>query len=691
MQLMDPMRIALRSAGSMGGCFLSLAILPAFLGGNSAAAEDTAQSVTLEGKSAQIAQDYCIDCHSGDDPEGDFLIATAAEAEASKDVEPAHWLKLINVLKTRSMPPADSERPAEKEYLSTVNELQKTLHAELRELPIPTTPIRRMNRAQYANAAQDLFQLKVEVFALPEKMARDYGYYKPATGKMPDSLKVGSRPLGKSQLIGKRLAGVAPFPQDLRAEHGFDNRGELLTLSPLLLESFLRLSKSIVESPDFGPKNVGIWSEFFATPAGWEKLSRDDQNSLLRERIQELLRIAFRRDVETKILDRYVDYAADQLAKEQDFSEVMKFVASAVLASPKFFYLNDASAASSDEASGEFALASRLSFFLWGSIPDAALLDLAANGELRKPGVLREQVQRMIDDPRSKRFCDSFPAQWLQLERIVSSVPDRQLFPDFYFAKFRASMHMMLEPLLVFETILVENRSIMELVHSDFSYRSDLLKKWYQGGRGSTPPTAIPFSRVEVDDIRQGGVITTLAAMTMTSSPTETKPITRGAWLATVLLNDPPEPPPADVPPLPNDDPELDKKTIREQLSMHRENAACAGCHNQLDPLGFAFENYDPVGRWRDSYENDLAIDVGGELFGRRFRNIEEFKQIVLAKDRLFAEAFTRHLLSYALGRALEPVDELSIADIVERSKDDGYPLRLVLQNIASSPAFLGN
>ena len=250
---------------------------------------------------------------------------------------------------------------------------------------------------------------------------------------------------------------------------------------------------------------------------------------------------------------------------------------------------------------------------------------------------------------------------------------------------------MKLEPLLVFETILVENRSIMELVHSDFSYRSDLLKKWYQGGRGSTPPTAIPFSRVEVDDIRQGGVITTLAAMTMTSSPTETKPITRGAWLATVLLNDPPEPPPADVPPLPNDDPELDKKTIREQLSMHRENAACAGCHNQLDPLGFAFENYDPVGRWRDSYENDLAIDVGGELFGRSFRNIEEFKQIVLAKDRLFAEAFTRHLLSYALGRALEPVDELSIADIVERSKDDGYPLRLVLQNIASSPAFLGN
>ena len=319
------------------------------------------------------------------------------------------------------------------------------------------------------------------------------------------------------------------------------------------------------------------------------------------------------------------------------------------------------------------------------------LLDLAAKGELRKSEVLRAQVQRMIDDPRSKRFCDSFPAQWLQLERIVSSVPDRQLFPDFYFAKFRASMHMMLEPLLVFETILVENRSIMELVHSSFSYRSDLLTKWYQGGRGSTPPSTIPFARVKVDDIRQGGVITTLAAMTMTSSPTETKPITRGAWLATVLMNDPPEPPPADVPPLPNDDPELEKKTIREQLSVHRENAACAGCHNQLDPLGFAFENYDPVGRWRESYENDLTIDVGGELFGRSFGNIQEFKQIVLAEDRLFAEAFTRHLLSYALGRALEPVDELSVAEIVERSRQDGYPLRLILQNITSSPAFLGN
>ncbi|MEM7560388.1 MAG: DUF1592 domain-containing protein, partial [Planctomycetota bacterium] len=339
------------------------------------------------------------------------------------------------------MPPSDSERPTHEEYHSTVEELQMTLHEKLRELPIPTTPIRRMNRAQYANAVQDLFQLKVEVFALPEKMARDYGYYKPAAGKMPDSLKVGSRPLGKSQLIGKRLAGVAPFPQDLRAEHGFDNRGELLTLSPLLLESFLRLSKSIVESPDFGPKNVGIWSECFAVPAGWKNLSADEQNAVLRERIQNLLRIAFRREVETTILDRYVAYAANQLAKEQDFSEVMKSVAAAVLASPKFFYLNDAPAPSSGEASNDFALASRLSFFLWGSIPDATLLDLAANGELRKLEVLREQVQRMIDDPRSKRFCDSFPAQWLQLERIVSSVPDRQLFPDFYFAKFRASMH----------------------------------------------------------------------------------------------------------------------------------------------------------------------------------------------------------------------------------------------------------
>ena len=172
------------------------------------------------------------------------------------------------MLELEEMPPEDepSLKPEQRELL--VRQLQNLLHEAVRsQKKFPRTPIRRMNRFQYSNAVEDLFELKVEVFALPERMMRDYGYFKPETGKMPDELRAGSRPLGKSQLINKRLAGVAPFPQDLRAENGFDNRADHLSLSPLLLESFFKLSRSIVESPDFNNKNCGIWESFFAPPS----------------------------------------------------------------------------------------------------------------------------------------------------------------------------------------------------------------------------------------------------------------------------------------------------------------------------------------------------------------------------------------------------------------------------------------
>ena len=269
------------------------------------------------------------------------------------------------------------------------------------------------------------------------------------------------------------------------------------------------------------------------------------------------------------------------------FTDSMKSVASAAIASPQFLYLYHRDAGEQDL----YALASRLSFFLWGSIPDDELLSLAKQGKLRQTDVLAQEVERMLNDKKVKRFCDSFPSQWLQLERIISSQPNREQFPDFYFAKFRYSMHMMLEPLLVFETILVENRSVLELIHSPFSYRSGQLDSLYYEGRGGVKsrggPTVIPFQRVAVKNHREGGVITTAAVMTMTSGPERTKPITRGAWLAAVIFNDPPEPPPADAPPL-GESPSADERelTLRERLVLHRERASCAGCHEQIDPLG---------------------------------------------------------------------------------------------------------
>ena len=189
-----------------------------------------------------------------------------------------------------------------------------------------------MNRFQYNNAVQDLFALKSVVFTLPERMLRDHSnYFKPAKGKMPPTLKAGSRPLGKSQLIEKRLAGVAAFPQDLRAEHGFDNRGDHLTLSPLLLESFLKLSRSIVESPDFNPKNVGLWKDLFADPS-----PDSDMKTTVRDRLRPFLTRAFRRPIEDDLLARYAAYVLSQIKAGQSYLDSMKEAASAALASPRF-------------------------------------------------------------------------------------------------------------------------------------------------------------------------------------------------------------------------------------------------------------------------------------------------------------------------------------------------------------------
>ncbi|MCZ6673003.1 MAG: DUF1592 domain-containing protein, partial [Verrucomicrobia bacterium] len=536
-----------------------------------ASAEDSFNSIQA------VFKDSCVKCHGAKEKiKGDVnLYKLKSATDLIKHPELVQ--NIIDVLDFEEMPPEEEEPLAGETRADMIVQLNDLLNmAVAKQQDYPVTPIRRMNRFQYNNAVQDLFALNRDVFALPERMLREHGnYFRPETGVMPQTLKAGSRPLGKSQLIDKRLGGVVPFPQDLRAEHGFDNRADHLSLSPLLLESFLKLSRSIVESHDFNEDNCGIWNDFFVGPS-WVETAEQG----VKERLRVFLTRAFRQPVEASLLQRYTNYAVSQIESGATFTDSMKIVASAALASPRFLYLYDRAA--SDSSSGmidDFEMASRLSFFLWGSIPDQELLELAEEGKLSNKRVLSQQIDRMLADKKVKRFCDSFPSQWLQLERIISSVPDPDIYPDFYFAKFRASMHMMMEPLLLFETVLIEDRSILELIDSDFSYRSDLLDSWYIDGTrpNNVPPTAVPFQRVPLMDRREGGVITTAAVMTMTSNPTRTQPITRGAWIAAVIFNDPPEPPPADVPPLKKveEAPELANLTLRERIAQHREREDC--------------------------------------------------------------------------------------------------------------------
>ena len=635
---------------------------------------------------------HCVKCHGRDGKvkgKVDLLKITSAVGLMEK---PELLQDVIAVLDAGDMPPeSESALP-----VATRDDLVKRLKSMLEEAVVGArkfarTPIRRMNRFQYNNAVQDLFGLKIDVFGLPERMLREHGvYFKPETGEMPDDMRVGSRPLGKSQLIGRRLGGdVAPFPQDLRAEHGFDNRGDHLTLSPLLLESFFRLSQTILESHDFNSRNVGIWKEFFSAPS-----ASADTETAVKERLQIFLTRAFRAPVSEKLLTRYVRQVTGRIGVGATFADAMKGAAAAVMCSPRFLYLFDgAGTGAGVEPLTDLELASRLSFFLWGSGPDRELIDLANQKRLRNPAMLEEQVDRMLRDRKLKRFADSFPAQWLQLERIIASVPDKELFPEFYFAKYRLSMHMMLEPLLLFETILVENRPILDLIDSDYSYRSGALSAWYKD-RGKTKsriqPTVVPFKRVSVTDRRQGGVITTAAVMTMTSSPVRSQPITRGAWMASVIFNNPPPPPPADVPPLPEHDKDTAHLTIREKLAVHRERPDCAGCHAKIDPLGFALENYDATGFWRDKYENARPVDSGGELFRRhKFTNIVEFKDAILTEKDRFTRAFAGHLLAFALGREITAADSPALDKITKQVAAGDYRMHAVIQAVVMSEPFL--
>jgi hypothetical protein len=637
---------------------------------------------------------HCHECHGDEKIKGDVNLVEM-KSEADFLGKPSLLEDIIGMLRDREMPPEKATPLSEANRATLIEHLEAFLRESRSVASFEPTPIRRLNRFQYNNAVKDLLDLTRDLFSMPERlMRRRSGFFDPQAGTMPDEVKVQNRPLGKDH-DGERPEGfkeVAAFPQDRRAEHGFDNRADHLTLSPLLMEQFLQLSQSIVESSDLNADECGTWESFFTLPAD------RDPVDVIRERMKPFMRLAFRRPVEQGILDRFVAFASTEIKKGMGFTETMKTLVGATIASPDFLYLYHVENRAVGAPEGperqrmdDFELASRLSFFFWVSIPDDELLVLAELGRLSVPAVLNAQIDRMLNDRRSSRFCDVFPGQWLQLDRLISSIPDPKVYPDFYFAGYRASMHMMMEPLLLFETLYLEDRSIVELLDPPFTWRSEVLRS---GREGASPKQfelqTIAYRRVPVTDQRWGGVITNPAVMTMTSNPNRSLPITRGAWVNAVIFNDPPPPPPADVPPLPEGDEEkLSQLTIRERFAEHRKREDCAGCHRQIDPLGFALEYYGPVGEWRERYSNGREVDGSGNLFNQHdFTTVPEFKQSILQERRRFIRGFTAHLLSFALGRELGPADSTALDDIADRAMAGEDSMRTILKRVAMSEPF---
>ena len=645
---------------------------------------------------------HCIKCHGRDGKVKGKVNLLELKSDADLLARPKLLEDLIGVLKEQEMPPED-EPPLPEEHLKQMlAALESMLGEALKTQPFATTPIRRMNRFQYNNAVVDLLELDRPIFRLNERlMRRRDNYFHPESKKMPAQVRVSSRPLSKD-IDNQRpegFRGVASFPQDKRAEHGFDNRADHLTLSPLLMESFLRLSQTISESPDLNPKECRSWKWLFSTPDP-EDPSPASTAQAIKPRIGKLLRRAFRRPIDPETLERFVKFSEKQLAGGASIEATMRSVVGAVIGMPDFLYFYEtpnlgkpAEENPGREPINDFELASRLALFFWSSIPDDTLLDLAGQGKLSEKQTLSDQIDRMLNDRRSGRFCENFPAQWLQLDRLITSVPDPKKFAYFYLVDgYRTSMHMIAEPLLLFETVYIEDRSIMELIDPKYTWENNMLRANYAGhSKAGHDVVTQLFKRVPLDDPRRGGVITNAAVMTMTATPTRTQPITRGAWMNAVIFNDPPEPPPADVPPLPEaSKEELAKLTIRERLAAHRKREDCAGCHNQIDPLGFALENYGPTGVWRDKYENGRQVDVSGVLFKEHgFKDFVEFKQILLKEKQRFIRGFIGHLLSYALGRELGPADSPALDQMAGKAASGEDGMRSVLKDIAMSRPFL--
>ncbi|MBC8137218.1 MAG: DUF1592 domain-containing protein, partial [Fibrella sp.] len=366
----------------------------------------------------------------------------------------------------------------------------------------------------------------------------------------------------------------------------------------------------------------------------------------------------------------------------ESFERGIQLGVQGTLASSNFLYRAERETGKTRELD-DYELASRLSYFLWSSMPDDTLLKLAAAGELHKPEVLVSQAKRMLKDPKSVALTDNFAGQWLQIRKLERVTPDPTQFPQ-WDEPLRTAMRE--ETRRYFDTIVREDRSVLEFLDSDWTYLNGRLAKHY----GNTDVTGEKFVRVKLVGGRRGGVLTQASVLTLTSNPTRTSPVKRGKWVLDNLLNTPPPPPPPGVGELPDDakGKEPLTGTLRQRLEKHRSDPACASCHSRMDPIGFGLENFDAIGTWRKS-DGEAAIDATGTLpDGKSFEGPKQLRTILLSKKEQFAKAMTEKLLTYAIGRGIESTDRCNVGGMAEAISGKGYRFSAVVEQIVLSEPF---
>ncbi len=433
------------------------------------------------------------------------------------------------------------------------------------------------------------------------------------------------------------------------------------------------------ESPEEVPESPSRRRIFVCRPSAPE-----DEVECARRIIATLLRRACRQKIEAEDLE--IPMASYRRLREQgDFEEGIEMALSSVLVNPKFLLKIERDPQGLPPGTAyritDFELASRLSFFLWSSIPDDQLLDLAERGQLSDPTVLQQQTKRMLLDDRADALVSNFAGQWLYLRNLESITPDARLYPDFD-DNLRQSLRRETE--LFFQSILREDRSVLELLKTDYTYLNERLAKHY----GIPHVYGSRFRRVSLDDdSHRGGLLRQGSLLTVTSYATRTSPVIRGKWILENMLGTPPPPPPPNIPAL-EDNRVSATLPVRERLALHRADPTCASCHDLIDPIGFSLENFDAVGRWRE-FDGGQPLDATAGLpDGSRFSGVDGLEQGLLSRPEIWVGTMTEKLLSYAIGRDYQPFDAPAIRKIVRQAEVADYRFSALIFGIVKSTPF---
>ena len=570
---------------------------------------------------APLVNRYCVRCHNAKKAKGGVRLDCDRDDDSVRK-SPKLWEKVGDNLRSGDMPPAGARKPTPAE----MELLNRWLDAVVYKLDCtgPKDPgrvtIRRLNRAEYNNTIRDLIGIDF-------KPARD-------------------------------------FPAD-DVGYGFDNIGDVLSLPPLLMEKYLAAAEKIID-------------EAWKRPELRKRLMpRPRQKGGLQQNLKQFATRAYRRparDEEVKRLMRLV-----RLAREQgDGPERgVKLALQAALVSPHFLFRVELDSPDQEGPIGPWELASRLSYFLWSSMPDEELFRLAREGKLRQPGVIEAQVKRMLASPRARALADNFAAQWLNLRTLPGFSPDPKRFPGFTPALRQA---MLRETEMFFMHVVREDRGVIDFIDADYTFVNEQLARHY----GLKDVKGQNFRKVGLADTPRGGVLTHASVLSVTSNPTRTSPVKRGKWILENILGTPPPPPAPDAGELKES--EL-KGSLRQQMEQHRKNPSCATCHARMDPLGFGFENFDAIGRWR-ARDGKHAIDASGVLpDGSTFDGPKELRKVLLGKKDQFVRCLAEKLLTYALGRGTERQDRCFIEQIARTTASKDYRFSaLVIEIVKSDP-----